>query len=159
MVARSRARGRSTRKKASREDSKLYYIFCEGVTETDYFKKLKNTLLKGRRDVALNIEPLGKAGDPRILLKKALRQMEGLELEQAWLVFDCEPQDPNRCKIARETFFRKTVVTPIISFPSFELWLILHKESPSPSLVDSAAKAEERLVKLVPGMEQDGYQV
>lgn len=116
------------RDKPKRTPKRRFFIFCEGETETGYFKALSQ-----RFKDSLLIEPVPVGGVPMTVAQRAIEVAKRLKKskdsftanDKVWAMFDRD-EHPNfesavsRCETSGVSVGR--------SNPCFELWLILHLE-------------------------------
>ncbi len=109
-------------------------VVCEGeVTEPSYLKAFQHEV----RNQLVHVEPLGPAGAPLSVVKKAIElrdkadqeakaeRDENLKWDEVWAVHDCDDH-PNLLR-AHE-LAKKQSIQLAYSNPSFELWALLHFE-------------------------------
>lgn len=135
----SSRRETSLRRRADRREQRdSFMIFCEGKTEVRYFKGLK-------RGDGPEIHPVDTKYTNADSIIKEAATASGSGYTEVWAVFDTECTDVSEhCHRARGRNIRVGV-----SYPCFELWLLLHHEDRHAPF-QSADQAEAALKKAVP---------
>ena len=120
------------RRRPSREPKYRILVVCEGKkTEPGYLRQLQHHV----RNLRVHVEPVGPAGVPVTVVRKALelrkqaehearrQRDENLLWDQVWAVFDMDEHpnvtDARQLAIAND-------IRLAISNPCFELWALLH---------------------------------
>ncbi|MDJ0841924.1 MAG: RloB family protein [Acidobacteriota bacterium] len=155
---RKRPQGRQ-RRPGNRQPKKVIYIFCEGEeTEPQYFRALKNKLSIAPRLARVQVVEGKRQGDPRRLrlaAQKILEQERDIVIDQSWLIYDCEPQDRQRYNLGREEFQKANPFNKAVSFPAFEIWLLLHYEMPKDAKAGTPRKAKDLLKTYLPDFDKN----
>jgi hypothetical protein len=118
---------RSDRALEKRLTRERILIVCEGKeTEPNYFKKFKEKI------DTIDIDIIGKGGDPVNLVKNAIKKKEkyeekGKPYNQVWCVFDKDEFTDSDFDKAIQ-YADKNGINTAYSNQSFELWFILHFE-------------------------------
>ncbi len=108
------------RKQNIRNFRKRLCIFCEGITEANYFRYLAR-----RNGVFVYIKSLGEG--PKAIIKEILKKKSSSvnEFDEFWVVFDKDNVSYNNFNSA---IFEANShnINVAYSIPCFELWLLLH---------------------------------
>jgi hypothetical protein len=143
------------RREGHRRVGRRILVVCEGEqTERHYFNTLRQTFRLSTENLMVRVAGGGspeKIVDIAIqALTKASSSQPEAGLDAVWVVFDAERGGASRASHAVEAAVRAGV-TPALSNPCFEFWLLLHERSDAPQL--TAAEAKRRCDKRlgVPG--------
>ncbi|MDA8277539.1 MAG: RloB family protein [Actinomycetota bacterium] len=130
------------RKITNKKPRKIIEVHCEGrVTEPKYLNALKN-MLRGRKDVVLNIAK-GVGEDPLNIATDAIHSKRMGGSDEFWCAFDVDEHKKIDLAISSA---RKEGINLAISNPCFEVWLILHfHELTAPIETAEAVKLRARL--------------
>ncbi|MBF0109278.1 MAG: RloB domain-containing protein [Magnetococcales bacterium] len=132
LTSRKRLKGRTG---SSTRDSRLFVIATEGSeTEPLYFNCFKEKFTNGNRKIKIAI--LGAGGKQRSSPKQILGRIDTYiqkndikKDDEFWLVLDAESRGGNDLdSIATEAKRKKYRLA--ISNPSFEIWLLCHRQRP-----------------------------
>lgn len=139
-MAKNRARPQIVHKPSRRlAPKRTLYIYCEGQFEEGYFEHLRSATRLPGELLKIKVVQLGQQGDARKMLEQARRELQRDEADPRdlilCLVFDCEPHDRARCEINRSVYTELVEATaPVkheekgfVSYPSFEVWPLLHR--------------------------------
>ena len=129
-MARTR-RGRSptsySRRAPERESYDFVLIVCEGEkTEPNYFEGLKRAW--GLSNANIRVLSAG-ASDPLSLVRFALTEMRSRDYDRAFCVFDKDAHagfEQALQEIAQSPQGRRGRFKGIVSWPCFEVWVLLH---------------------------------
>lgn len=115
------------RKKGNKQAGKRYLIVCEGSkTEPNYFKELRHNLRLKTATIEICGEECGS--DPVSVYQHAARLYEeekGAKFDAVYCVID-KDDHKNLTKAIALIHARGGIFTPILSYPCFEYWLLLH---------------------------------
>ncbi len=109
----------------TRELRKTFLIYCEGQTETEYFRNLKSICRLSNIDI-IPIE-LTENGNALTLAREAVkRKTESTkEFDEYWIVFDKDDTKDHEFQEAIKLCEGSGIQTAY-SIQAFELWLLLH---------------------------------
>lgn len=109
-------------------EQKIIAIFCEGVSELQYFKMLQRKYSKSNIGAhKLNIKQFGgKKGVD--LIRAAVAQKRSFKnIDETYIVFDCD--NLNHTQIQESiSLARKKNIHIIFSRTNFEIWILMHFE-------------------------------
>ncbi|RKS06090.1 RloB-like protein [Nocardiopsis sp. Huas11] len=135
------------RRRPHREEQRVYLVVCEGETEKRYFDTMKR-----HPDVRLHTVHVRKSKHPQSeIVVRSASQAARDEYTEVWAVFDTDGQDVTGLVRAAE----RDGVEAAPSTPTFESWLILHLVDHR-AAIESGAKAEKILTRLLPGWDKGG---
>ena len=143
---------RLQRREPSRQPNPRILILPEGHNEANYFVGLAKEV------GALSVRIDEARGVPQTLVKRGLevqeenRRLVGHDelpvFDQIWCVFDGGDEHP-RVREAQQ-LASKSKIRMAISFPCFEVWLLLHLENLTTRPLITPQKAKQRLWKYYP---------
>ncbi|MCK5242593.1 RloB domain-containing protein [bacterium] len=114
------------RRKAFRATNTVVFIICEGKTEREYFKFIRNQL----RLTTLNIEVVEEehGSDPLSVVNTAIDKLKtDSDYDRAFCVFDRDKHTTYYDAIHKIAHNKhKNKLMSIVSVPCFEFWLLLH---------------------------------
>lgn len=124
------------RKKSLRAPYERVLIVCEGDTERLYFEEIRKKYRLQTTNIKVTNSDLGT--NPRQVVEFALHLFqESKDYDQIFTVFDRDDHlkyhdtlhliDSKEGKL-KNSEKKKIDITPIVSIPCFELWLLLHFE-------------------------------
>ena len=143
------------RQSLGRKEKEVIWIVGEGVTEKMYFEAMRRALRIPGSLAEIKVYE-GGGGSAEGVLARAKKELRdhglspGVDVNRIWLVYDCEPHDPNKSKVSRAVFHKtktERYYEACVSHPCMELWFLLHfaqcppaKELATPALVQRHLK-------------------
>jgi hypothetical protein len=124
-----RRSGSSRRSHASRPRKTTVLIVCEGKeTEPNYFDGLKRDE-PTRRHFAITIKR-GKGGSRHQIAQFAVERKNdpSADYDQVWCVMDVEGPETQEAMQQALSLLNSNSITPAISNPAFEVWMLAHFE-------------------------------
>ncbi len=125
------------RREKPRKSRRVFLIISEGYIEKIYFSQYNRYLNQLDGEVNINVYTAGHTTDPLGVVKYAIKKIKTSKdrkiFEKIFCVFDTDTikESPKNKEnfIKAEALAKKHNLGLIISFPCFELWLLLHFES------------------------------
>jgi len=117
---------------------KRLIVVCEGAeTEPRYFQAIRQR----HRLPTLSIQIVKGKGDPKNVVKEAVKQKDALEdkRDEVWCVFDTEIRTNNPTFDEAVQKSRAMNLRLAVSNPAFEYWYVLHFESTDRPFQDAGA--------------------
>ena len=128
-------------------------IVCEGETEEAYFRNVKAHI---RNPNTPNLKIVRDRSDPVRAVERGIRENKDGDFDHVFCVVDNDR--PDRTMQARKRIGRRDNFDLILSFPCFEIWLLLHFEQSDAPFAECAAacvRLQDHLPDYVKGLHFD----